>query len=257
MDTGLRGKTAIVPGSTSGLGEAIARSLAAEGANVVLGGRRGDRAREIAEELDSAVGLEFDLADADSAPALVRAATEHFGGVDVLILNSGGPPPGDATSFDEAQLRDALELLLLRQRQLVELVLPGMRDRGWGRIVGVGSGGIQQPIPRLALSNVARAGLAAYLKSLAAVVAADGVTANVVLPGRIDTDRLAVLDRASAQAAGADVVEVRRRSEAGIPMGRYGTPEEFAHVVTFLCSTGASYVTGEQVRCDGGQIGSY
>jgi 3-oxoacyl-[acyl-carrier protein] reductase len=257
MDTGLQGKTAIVPGSTSGLGEAVARSLAAEGANVVVAGRRGERARSVARELGSAVGVEVDLADPDAPHTLVEAAREHFGEVDVLVLNSGGPPPGDAAAMDEESLRQALEVLLLRQRSLVDLVLPQMRESGWGRVVAIGSGGVQQPIVGLALSNVARAGLAAYLKSLAPVVAPDGVTVNMVLPGRIATDRLDVLDSAAAQTTGEDVAEVRRRSQAGIPAGRYGTPQEFAAVVTFLCSTAASYVTGEQVRCDGGMTAGY
>lgn len=257
MDTGLQGKTAVVPGSTSGLGEAIARTLAAEGANVVLGGRRGVRAREIAGELDSAVGVEFDLANPDAPDTLVDTAIERFGRVDVLVLNSGGPKPGNATNLTEESLRDALETLLLRQLRLVELTLPGMRENGWGRVVGVGSGGIQQPITGLALSNVGRAGLAAYLKSLANVVAGDGVTVNMVLPGRMDTERVGQLDQAQATATGSAPEEMRRRSEAAIPTGRYGTAQEFANVVTFLCGTGASYVTGEQIRCDGGQIGSY
>ncbi|WP_046472168.1 SDR family oxidoreductase [Allosalinactinospora lopnorensis] len=257
MDTGLRGKTAVVLGSTSGIGLAIGRALGAEGANVVLSGRRGDRAREEAASLTSAIGVEIDLAENGAPERLVERAREEFGEVDILILNSGGPPPGNATEFDEEQLRTALEHLLLQQRRLVELVLPHMRANGWGRIVGVGSSGVQQPIPRLALSNVARAGLAAYLKSLTAVVAADGVTVNMVLPGRIDTDRVAELDTAAARRGGIEPAEARARSEATIPSGRYGRPDEFAAVAVFLCGTGASYVNGEQIRCDGGLVGSY
>jgi len=133
-------------------------------------------------------------------------------------------------------------------------VLPGMRERGFGRIVAVGSSGVQQPIDRLVASNAARAALAGYLKTLASEVAADGVTVNMVLPGRIATDRTAALDRAAAERTGVTPEQARARSEGAIPMGRYGTPAEFAAVVTFLASTAASYVTGEQIRCDGGVV---
>ncbi|MBB4930417.1 3-oxoacyl-[acyl-carrier protein] reductase [Lipingzhangella halophila] len=257
MDTGLKGKTALIPGSTSGIGLAIARALDAEGANVVLSGRRGDRARAEADALTSAAGVEIDLAEAGAAERLVDQATAEFGDIDILVLNSGGPPPGNATEFDDEKLRAALEQLLIQQRRMVDLVLPRMRERNWGRIVGVGSSGVQQPIPGLALSNIARAGIAAYLKSLTSVVAADGVTVNMVLPGRIDTERVAQLDSAAAQRQGIEAAEARARSEATIPAGRYGRPDEFAALVTFLCGNGASYVNGEQIRCDGGLVGSY
>ncbi len=257
MDTGLNGKTALIPGSTSGIGLAIAQALDAEGANVVISGRRGDRARAQAESLRSAVGVEVDLTEDGAAGALVEQATAAFGDIDILVLNSGGPPPGNATEFDDEKLRAALEQLLLQQRRMVDKVLPRMRENGWGRIVGVGSSGIQQPIPGLALSNIARAGIAAYLKSLTTVVAADGVTANMVLPGRIDTDRVGSLDSAAAQRQGIDHAQARAQSEATIPAGRYGRPDEFAAVVTFLCSNAGSYVNGEQIRCDGGLVASY
>lgn len=257
MDTGLKGRTALVLGSTSGIGLAIGRALDSEGAHVVLSGRRGDRARAEAQELASGWGVEADLARADAPGGLVAEVRERFGSVDVLVLNGGGPPPGDATGFDDEQLRAALEQNLLHQRHLVEAVLPDMRAAGWGRIIAVGSSGVQQPIPGLALSNIARAGLAAYLKSLAPVVARDGVTVNMVLPGRIDTDRVAGLDDAAATRGGISPQEARDRSEANIPAGRYGRPEEFAAVAVFLASSAASYVTGEQIRCDGGLVGAY
>lgn len=254
MDTGLAGRTALIPGSTGGLGLACARALAAEGANVVLAGRRGELASRYAAELPAAIGVEVDLTAEDAAGLLHAAAVEAFGPVDVLVLNSGGPPPSVATDITADQLESALRLLLIRQQQLVAAALPGMRERGWGRIIAVGSAGIQQPIDRLALSNTARAALAGYLKTLASEVAADGVTVNLVLPGRIDTDRLTQLDQAAADRQGGTPAEARARSEATIPAGRYGTPEEFAAVVTFLASAGASYVTGEQIRCDGGLV---
>jgi 3-oxoacyl-[acyl-carrier protein] reductase len=254
MDTGLQGRTAIVPGSSSGLGLAVARALAAEGANVVLVGRRGELVQKEAAALPSAVGVEADIADPDVPARLVADAEQRFGPVDVLVLNGGGPPPGLAADFTPEQFATAVDLLVQPHLRLVAGVLPGMRERGFGRIVAVGSSGVQQPIDGLVASNAARAALAGYLKTLAGEVATDGVTVNMVLPGRIDTDRVAVLDRAVAERSGTTPDEQRARAEAAIPVGRYGTPEEFAAVVTFLASAAASYVTGEQVRCDGGMI---
>jgi len=254
MDTGLSGRTAVVPGASSGLGLAVARALAAEGANVVLGGRRGELVKAEAEKLPSAVGVEIDLTDPGATDALVGAAQDRFGPVDVLVLNGGGPPPGVAVDFTPEQLADAVALLVQPHQRLVGAVLAGMRERGWGRIVAIGSSGVQQPIDRLVASNAARAALAGYLKTLANEVAGDGVTVNMVLPGRIATDRVGVLDRANAERSGASEEQVRERAEAAIPVRRYGTPEEFAAVVTFLASAAASYVTGEQVRCDGGLV---
>jgi len=258
MDTGLTGRTAVVPGATSGLGLAVARSLAAEGASVVLAGRRGDTVRQRAAELPSAVGVEADLLDPAGVDAVIAAAREVGGGtVDVLVLNGGGPPPGAAADMDADTVDQAVARLVRPHLQLVSAFLPGMRERGWGRIIAIGSSGVQQPIPGLASSNVGRAALAGYLKTLAAEVAADGVTVNMVLPGRIDTDRVTQLDQGASERTGTPLEEVRRDSEASIPVGRYGDPDEFAAVVTFLASTGAAYVTGEQIRCDGGVVGAY
>ncbi|WP_336714759.1 SDR family oxidoreductase [Arthrobacter sp. USHLN218] len=257
MDTGLKGKNVLVPGSSSGIGLAIAQALAEEGANLVLAARRGDVVQAEAAKLPSAAGIGLDL-NADGAPAaLVEAAEKAFGPIDVLVLNGGGPPPGGAADVTDEQALAAAHQLLLQHIRLTSLVLPGMRERGWGRIVAVGSSGVQQPLPNLALSNIGRAGLAGYLKTLAAEVAADGVTVNMVLPGRIDTDRVASLDAAAAKRTGSTPEEARRSSEAGIPAGRYGKPEEFAAVVAFLAGTPAAYVTGEQIRVDGGMVRSY
>lgn len=257
METGLQGKNVLVPGSSSGIGLAIARSFAAEGANVVLVARRGDVVREEAAKLPSAVGLEFDLSDEAAPQAVIAAAEEAFGPIDVLVLNSGGPPTGTAADAGDEQILTAVHQLLIQHQRMTAAVLPGMRARGWGRIVGVGSSGIQQPLPGLALSNIGRAGLAAYLKTLATEVAADGVTVNMVLPGRIDTERVGSIDAAAAKRTGRSPEQVRSDSMATIPAGRYGRPEEFAAVVTFLASGAASYITGEQVRCDGGLVRSY
>lgn len=257
MDTGLKGKNVLVPGSSSGIGLAIAQALAEEGANVVLAARREDVVQAEAAKLPSAVGIGLDLTGEQAPAALVEAAEKAFGPIDVLVLNGGGPSPGGAAEVTDEQALAATHQLLLQHIRLTNLVLPGMRKRGWGRIVAVGSSGVQQPLPNLALSNIGRAGLAGYLKTLAAEVAADGVTVNMVLPGRIDTDRVASLDAAAAKRTGRTPEEARQASEAGIPAGRYGKPGEFAAVVAFLASVPAAYVTGEQIRVDGGMVRSY
>lgn len=261
MDTGLAGRTVLVPGSTSGLGLASARAFAAEGANVVIAGRRAEVAAAEAEALadspGSAVGVACDLAEEGAAERLVQQATDAFGPVDVLVLNSGGPPAGSARDASPEAIRSAMLTLVEQQVRMVRAVLPGMQERNWGRIVGIGSSGIQQPIAGLALSNIARPALAGYLKSLAAEVAADGVTVNMVLPGRIDTDRVASLDRTRAEKTGSTADDVRRAAEGGIPAQRYGQPDEFAAAVVFLASAPAAYITGEQLRVDGGLVRSY
>ncbi|GAB3207262.1 SDR family oxidoreductase [Marinactinospora thermotolerans] len=254
MDIGLAGRTALVPGASSGLGLAIARALAAEGANVVMAARRGDLLRRHAAELPSALAVEIDITAPDAARRLVGAAVERFGQVDVCVLNGGGPAPGTALEATDADLLRAVETQLLTHQRLAAAVLPGMRERGWGRLVAVGSAFVQEPAPNMVGSNTGRAALAAYLKTLAAEVAADGVTVNMVLPGRIDTDRVAHLDREAARRSGRTPEQVRADSVARIPVGRLGTPEEFAAVVTFLAGAPASYVTGSQIRCDGGLL---
>jgi 3-oxoacyl-[acyl-carrier protein] reductase len=188
IDLGLRGRAALVAGSTSGLGLAVAQVLGREHANVALCGRRASIAAQRATELPSAIGVELDLTKPATVDDAVARTLDAFGRIDVLVLNAGGPPPGPATELTPQNMAEALETLLLAQVNLVSMVLPGMRSRRWGRILAIGSSGVQQPIPHLVRSNVARAGLAAYLKTLAGEVAQDGITVNMILPGRIDTD---------------------------------------------------------------------
>ncbi len=256
MDLGLSGRSALVCASTDGLGEAIARALGAERANVVVSGRRGERARAVAADLPSAVGVEVDLLSADGPAALYQAAVDAFGGVDVLVLNGPGPKPGRAVDVTAEGIEDSFRRLLLPQQTLVSLALARMREQKWGRILAVGSSGVVEPLGNLVLSNIGRAALAGYLKTLAAEVAADGITVNMLLPGRIATQRVAQLDQAAAQRSGSTVEEVAGSSAAAIPAGRYGDPAEFGAVGAFLCSASASYITGTAVRCDGGLVGS-
>ncbi|SEN19485.1 SDR family oxidoreductase [Nonomuraea pusilla] len=250
MDLGLKGRTALVCASTGGLGEATARTLALEGAHVVVTGRRGEPARAVAAELPGATAVEADLLAPGGVESLVSAAGE----VDILVLNGPGPRPGSAAAMSGEDLTAAVDALVRPHIKLVSLLLPGMRARGWGRILAIGSSGVVAPLPNLALSNLGRSALAGYLKTLAAEVAADGVTVNMLLPGRIATARVAQLDAAAAERDGRSVAEVEAASRAAIPAGRYGRPDEFGQVAAFLCAEPASYVTGTALRCDGGLV---
>jgi 3-oxoacyl-[acyl-carrier protein] reductase len=254
MDLGLDGRTALVCASTQGLGEATARALAAEGARVVVCGRSAEQTRKIAAELPGAQGIAVDLLAADGPERLVASVTEAFGAIDILVLNGPGPRPGSAAAVTSQDVTAAIDALVRPQQQLIALTLPGMRERGWGRILAIGSSGIAAPLPGLALSNLGRAALAGYLKTLAAEVAADGVTVNLLLPGRIGTARVARLDAAAAERTGRSPADVAAESRRSIPAGRYGRPEEFGAAAAFLCGEPASYITGTALRCDGGLV---
>lgn len=276
MDLGISGKTAFVAASTGGLGLAIARALAAEGVRVAVTGRRRERAEAIAAELaelslhttdvhstgeDSTagprtVGLEADLTTAEGVASAVERAEAALGPIDILVLNGPGPKPGAASALAAEDIAAAFELLVKPHHALVSRILPGMRERRWGRILAVGSSGVAAPLPNLAVSNTGRAALAGYLKTLAAEVALDAVTVNMLLPGRIATDRVAELDQAAAKRRGTTLEEIQRESRKTIPARRYGEPEEFGAAAAFLCSAPASYITGVALRCDGGLIRS-
>lgn len=254
MDLQLHGKTAFVAASTGGLGRAVAEALGREGANVVVTGRRRERAEQIAAELPSAIGLELDVMSEASRADAIERAQDRFGPLDVLVLNGPGPKPGPAADLTGDGVRSAFDQLVAPHQHFVSAVVGGMRERGWGRILAVGSSGIVSPLPNLAASNLGRAALANYLKTLAGEIGADGVTVNLLLPGRIATDRVAALDDAKAQREGTTRDDVARASQSSIPAGRYGDPAEFGAVAAFLCSGPASYITGTAVRCDGGLV---
>lgn len=249
MDLGLRGRTALVCASTAGLGLATAKALAQEGVRVVVSGRRGQVADDIAAALPGAEAVAVDIAESGAAAHLAEAAVDRLGApLDIVVLNGPGPKPAAAEALSASDTRSALESLLVFQQELVAETLPSMRARHFGRILAIGSTSIVEPIGGLALSSMGRAALAAYLKTLAGEVARDGVTVNLVLPGRIDTDRVRALDAASSDPDAAE------HSAAQIPAGRYGSPAEFGAVAAFLCGAPASYVTGTAVRVDGGAV---
>ena len=242
MDLGLTGRTAIVCGATSGMGLAVAEELVAEGANVAMFGRRRDLLEREAERL-GALGVQGDLTIPQHLERLVQATVGAFGGLDVLVLNGGGPPAGRAIGLTAESVEEAVALLLTAHVTLVGHALPHLRETGHGRIVAIESSSVREPLQDLALSNAVRPGVVGWLKTLARELAPDGITVNTVAPGRIDTERLR------------DVYGDDGPTEADlaqIALGRLGTPAEVASVVAFLASDRAAYVTGTVLPVDGG-----
>jgi 3-oxoacyl-[acyl-carrier protein] reductase len=260
VNLGLEGKTAFVLGGGSGLGQAVALALAREGGNVVAAGRRSKAVEQtvttIAAEGGSGLAVHLDLAAPETFAPALEAARSRFGEIDVLFNSSGGPPPTTAAGQPAELWLRHFESMVLGVIQLTDRVLPAMRERGWGRIITNTSSGVITPIPNLGLSNALRLSLVGWSKTLASEVASDGVTVNVIVPGRIATARIRELDEARARRENSSVAEVERKSVASIPVGRYGDPAEYAAAVVFLASAPASYVTGTALRVDGGGIPS-
>ena len=259
MDLGLKGRTALVMGASQGLGQATAMELAEEGAHVILVARREDVLTSVQQQIENAGGSAevacCDLFDRASRQALCQLI-ENLPRLDVLVANSGGPAPGMAPGIASEVWTQEFDAMVLGLIEIIDTSVIRMKDAKFGRIVVIGSSGIVTPIPKLAVSNTLRSALAGYIKTLSEQMAPFGVTCNVVLPGRIDTPRTKAIDAGGAKAESVEVEEIRARSWAGIPMGRYGTPVEFASMVVFLASVRASYITGIQARVDGGAMKS-
>jgi 3-oxoacyl-[acyl-carrier protein] reductase len=242
MDLGLQGKVALVTGGSKGIGRGIAEALVAEGAQVALTSRSGERALQVAAEF-GARGYAFDSGDLDAIDALLEAIETDLGPIDIYIANTGGPPAGDPLAFTREQWETAQRTLLISPYTIIERTLPGMRERGFGRVVAIGSMAVREPIDALQLSNAHRPGLVAAFKVLARQAARDGVTFNHVHPGQIATDRM--IDTAGSLEA------AQERAKETIPTGRLGTVEELAAAAVFLCSRQAAYINGTAVLVDG------
>ena len=245
MELGIAGRRAAVAGASTGLGLASAQALAAEGVHVAICGRDKQRIVDAAASVGhGCVPLVCDVGSAAGGSRFVAAAIEALGGVDILVANAGGPPPGNFASTDIAQYQTALELNLLSIVGMCQAALPAMQAQRWGRVIAITSLAVRQPMPSLILSNTARAGVTGFLKTVAREVAADGVTVNTAQPGLHQTDRMTQL-----YGANPDV------STLGIPAGQMGNAQDFGSVVAFLCSEQAKFVTGVQLHIDGGSYG--
>ncbi|WP_207536948.1 SDR family oxidoreductase [Sabulicella rubraurantiaca] len=259
MDLRLKNRRALVMGASKGLGRSVADALAAEGAHLVISGRDQAALDAVCGELkargaSSAVGIVADVADGAQMDALAKGAQDAMGGVDILLQNHGGPPPGTALEVTEELLATWFQRIVLSPIRVANAVLPGMRAQKWGRIINVGSTGMVQPLPNLVLSNTLRAALMGWMKTLSAEVAHEGVTCNIVAPGAIRTDRSIETASGLAKRQGKSVDEVIAERSKTIPAGRYGDPAEYGPMVAFLCSEQAAYITGSILRVDGGIV---
>lgn len=247
MDLGISGRVALVSGATQGIGRAVAEALVSEGVRVVVTAREEGRTEGVAAEIGAEAGFGWDTGEIEAVPRLVERIEGRVGPVDIVVTNTGGPPAGsDPLGFTDAQWEDAHRHLVLAPLALLRRVLPGMRDRGWGRVVGVASTSVRQPIGSLILSNAERSATLAAFKTLALEVARDGVTINTLLTGRMATARSVNL-AGSMEAAEAAAAEA-------VPAGRMGQPEEMGWAAAFLCSNRAAYITGTALAVDGGLL---
>ena len=261
MDLGIAGKRALVLGGNRGIGFGIARELAREGASVCIAARDQVKLDEACGLLRAAgpgemQGITIDLEQVDGLAAFAERVTREFGAIDILVNNTGGPGYGGVSQRGAAEWRSHFEDMILSVITLTDAFVPGMRARKWGRVLTVISSGVTQPIPILGVSNTLRGALVGWSKTLSGEVAKDGVTSNVLVPGRIDTERVRKTDEAVAAKEGISVDEAKARSTAIIPLGRYGDIEEFGALAAFVASNRASYITGSTLRCDGGIIRS-
>ena len=256
MDLDLRSRTALICGASSGLGLAIAQCLAEEGAAVALVARSRDKLAAAASQIDAeggkALAIPANLERWEEVKSALDSCRSSLGNPDILVVNSGGPPPVEATAVDPDLWRVQFETMVLNQMRLIEAALPAMRQKGFGRILAVSSTSIVEPFTALAISNSLRAALAGWLKTLSGQIAADGVTVNLMLPGSFATERIEELDRRAAAAAAKPLEDIRQANLREIPCGRYGEPKEFGRLAAFLASPKAGYITGTAIRIDGG-----
>jgi 3-oxoacyl-[acyl-carrier protein] reductase len=265
MELGLKGKTAIVAASSSGLGKAVARALAIEGANVVMFSRHPDAIEAAASEIRGAaahgarvLGMSADATRLTDLERVVKETVDEFDGADIVFNNAGGPKPGMFDTLKDEDWYGAVDLNLMSAIRLTRLCVPRMRSRRWGRVITSTSSSVKQPISNLMLSNAVRSATTAWSKTLSDQVAQFGITVNTIAPGRIETPRIQQIDEDLAQRQGRSVEDVARDSKANIPMARYGRPEEFGAAAAFLASEQASYITGITLLVDGGQFrGTY
>ncbi len=257
MNVGLKGKRAIVMAASRGLGYASALGLAREGCDLVICSRDESRIRAAAEAIAGESGarvhpIAADVSGEREARQLVEAAVSQYGGLDIVVHNAGGPPPGDFFSLTEAQWQKAFEQNLLSFVRIVHAAVPALKRSGGGRILTIASSSIKQPIPNLVLSNAFRTGVWGLAKTLSRELAPHNILVNVIAPGRIQTERIDEIDRATAERSGTSLEDVKLGSAASVPLGRMGRPEELANLVTFLASDAASYITGQAITVDGG-----
>jgi len=249
----------MIGGASKGLGYAVARALAGEGASVSIASRDREAIARAAEKISSETGARVhavaaDLSRADDIARWHAETMATFGGVDALYANTGGPPTGTALSFDDAAWQSAFDLLLMSVVRTVRIVVPSMKARGGGAILIGTSSSVKEPIPNLALSNVLRSAVTSLAKTLALDLAPDRIRVNTLIPGRIETDRLRYLDEINAKRSSTPLDEHRSRVIATVPLGRYGSPDEFGRAGAFLLSDAASYITGAHIQVDGGLI---
>jgi len=260
MELGIRGRTALVLGGGGGLGGAIADALAAEGMKVAVADIDSAAVKRSVDQIGAqggeALSLVWDLSDLAVIDQNIRAIESRFGPVDVLVNITGGPPPTPAAGQEPSLWSKHFSAMVLSVIAITDRVLPNMKARAWGRIITSTSSGVVAPIANLGLSNALRLSLVGWSKTLAREVAREGITANIILPGRIATERIRFLDEAKAKREGRPMDAVRAESTGSIPVGRYGKPEEYADAVAFLASDRASYITGSVIRVDGGLIAS-
>lgn len=260
MELGIQGRTALVLGAGGGIGGGIARALAAEGVRVAVADLNLEAAEatvaSIVQAGQQSAAFQVRLGDHDAEEAVVRDVEAHFGPVDILVNNTGGPPPTTVAGVGLDMWREHFESMVASVFNLTDLVLPSMRERGWGRIVTSTSSGVIIPIPGLGISNALRSTLLGWSKTLASEIGPDGLTSNIVVPGRIASKRAVEIDTKRAAREGRSAEEVTAESVANIPARRYGTPEEYGDAVAFLSSERAGFINGSVLRIDGGMIAS-